>query len=71
MTAIPGASSVAQLESNAAAADIDLADDEYEALRAASARFRPVNWAGRDPEAGPGPVPASEPGSLAQWISDD
>ena len=42
VTAIPGASSVAQLESNAAAADIDLADDEYEALRAASARFRPV-----------------------------
>jgi aryl-alcohol dehydrogenase-like predicted oxidoreductase len=43
VTAIPGASSVAQLESNAGAADIDLADDEYEALRDASARFRPVS----------------------------
>jgi aryl-alcohol dehydrogenase-like predicted oxidoreductase len=40
--AIPGASSLEQLESNAAAADIDLTDDEYQALNAASARFRPV-----------------------------
>ena len=42
VTAIPGASSVEQLESNVAAADIDLTDDQYELLRAASARFRPV-----------------------------
>jgi aryl-alcohol dehydrogenase-like predicted oxidoreductase len=42
VTAIPGASSVAQLESNVAAAEIDLSDDQYEALRAASDRFRPV-----------------------------
>ena len=42
VVAIPGASSVAQLESNVAAADIDLTDGEYEALNAASARFRPV-----------------------------
>jgi aryl-alcohol dehydrogenase-like predicted oxidoreductase len=42
VAAIPGASSVAQLESNVAAAEIDLADDEYAALGAASDRFRPV-----------------------------
>src|SRR5580704_9529621 len=42
VVAIPGASSVAQLESNVAAADIDLTDGEYQALGAASARFRPV-----------------------------
>ena len=42
VTAIPGASSVAQLESNAAAADIDLTGDEYEALSAAASRFRPI-----------------------------
>jgi aryl-alcohol dehydrogenase-like predicted oxidoreductase len=42
VTAIPGASSVEQLEGNVAAADIDLSDDEYAALSAASDRFRPV-----------------------------
>jgi aryl-alcohol dehydrogenase-like predicted oxidoreductase len=42
VVAIPGASSLEQLESNAAAADIDLTDGEYQALNAASARFRPV-----------------------------
>ncbi|HXZ63210.1 MAG TPA: aldo/keto reductase [Streptosporangiaceae bacterium] len=42
VVAIPGASSVQQLESNVAAADIDLTDDEYAALQAASSRFRPV-----------------------------
>ena len=42
VVAIPGASSVGQLESNVAAADIDLADDEYQALCAAADRFRPV-----------------------------
>ena len=42
VTAIPGASSVEQLERNVAAADIELADDEYAALSAASDRFRPV-----------------------------
>ena len=42
VTAIPGASSVEQLESNVAAADIELSDDEYAALSAASDRFRPV-----------------------------
>ena len=36
VTAIPGASSVEQLESNVAAADIDLTDDEQQALRAAA-----------------------------------
>ena len=42
VTAIPGASSVEQMESNAAAADIDLADDEYGALSAAAGWFRPI-----------------------------
>jgi aryl-alcohol dehydrogenase-like predicted oxidoreductase len=39
---VPGASSLEQVESNVAAADIDLKDEEYQALSAASARFRPV-----------------------------
>lgn len=42
VAAIPGAASVAQLEHNAAAAEIDLTDDEYGALLAASDRFQPV-----------------------------
>jgi aryl-alcohol dehydrogenase-like predicted oxidoreductase len=42
---IPGASSVGQLESNAAAADIDLAADEQAALTAAARAFRPVSAA--------------------------
>jgi len=42
VAAIPGASSVRQLESNVAAAEIELADDEYEALQTASARICPA-----------------------------
>jgi len=42
VVAIPGASSVQQMESNAAAADITLTEDQHQALEAASARFRPV-----------------------------
>jgi len=42
VVAIPGASSVAQLESNVAAAEIDLTDDEWHALRVAAGKFRPV-----------------------------
>jgi len=38
--AIPGASSVAQLESNVAAADIVLTSDEYVGLTAAAQRVR-------------------------------
>jgi len=45
VVAIPGASSVGQVESNAAAADIDLTADEYQALHAAAVRFRPVTGA--------------------------
>jgi aryl-alcohol dehydrogenase-like predicted oxidoreductase len=45
VVAIPGASSVEQMESNAAAAEIELTDDEYRALQAASDRFRPVTGA--------------------------
>ena len=42
VVAIPGASSVEQLESNVAAADIELTDDQAQALSAAADRFRPV-----------------------------
>ena len=42
VAAIPGASSVEQLESNVAAAEIELADDEYQALDKVSARLRPA-----------------------------
>ncbi len=42
VVAIPGASSVEQLESNVAAASIDLAEEEYLALREAAAEFNPV-----------------------------
>jgi len=40
--AIPGASSVAQAESNAAAADLDLSDADDEALTAAAKDYRPM-----------------------------
>jgi aryl-alcohol dehydrogenase-like predicted oxidoreductase len=43
VVAIPGASSTEQVTENAAAADIELTDDQYQALQAASARFRPVS----------------------------
>ncbi len=42
VVAIPGASTVAQLESNVAAADIELSEEEYKALVAASDRFHPM-----------------------------
>ena len=42
VVAIPGASGVGQLESNVAAADIDLTEAEYQALHTAATRFRPV-----------------------------
>ncbi|WP_131767661.1 aldo/keto reductase [Candidatus Protofrankia californiensis] len=42
VVAIPGASSVAQLESNVAAADIELTDEEYGALKTASDAFEPT-----------------------------
>jgi len=45
VAAIPGASSVQQLESNVAAADIDLRDGEFAALQAASDRFQPITGA--------------------------
>jgi len=50
VAAIPGASSVRQLESNVAAAEIDLTDGEYQALREASDRFRPVTGAAALPQ---------------------
>jgi aryl-alcohol dehydrogenase-like predicted oxidoreductase len=45
VVAIPGASSVEQLESNVAAASVELADDEAQALSAVSDRFRPITGA--------------------------
>jgi aryl-alcohol dehydrogenase-like predicted oxidoreductase len=45
VVAIPGASSVEQLESNVAAADIQLTDEQYQTLNEASDRFRPVTGA--------------------------
>lgn len=42
VVAIPGASSVAQVESNAAAADLELTDDDDHRLTAASDRFEPI-----------------------------
>ena len=42
VAAIPGASSVGQLESNVAAAEIELAEDEYQALDKVSARLCPA-----------------------------
>jgi len=42
VAAIPGASSVEQLERNVAAAEIDLTDDQYQALAGAATRFRPL-----------------------------
>jgi aryl-alcohol dehydrogenase-like predicted oxidoreductase len=49
VVAIPGASSVAQVESNAAAADITLTADEHTALTAAADAFRPVTGASAIP----------------------
>jgi aryl-alcohol dehydrogenase-like predicted oxidoreductase len=45
VAAIPGASSVEQVEHNVAAAEIELTDDEYQALADVAARFRPVTGA--------------------------
>jgi aryl-alcohol dehydrogenase-like predicted oxidoreductase len=42
VAAIPGASSVEQLEHNAAAAEIDLTDGQYQDLADAADRFKPV-----------------------------
>jgi aryl-alcohol dehydrogenase-like predicted oxidoreductase len=58
VVAIPGASSIGQLESNVAAAAIDLTEDEYQALCAAADRFRPVT--------GPAALPRLARARLAQ-----
>src|SRR5438105_728120 len=50
VVAIPGASSVSQLEANAAAADIDLSDDDDALLTEASDRFRPKQGIASIPE---------------------
>jgi aryl-alcohol dehydrogenase-like predicted oxidoreductase len=50
VAAIPGASSIGQLESNVAAAELDLAADEDAALRAAADRFQPITGRSAIPE---------------------
>jgi aryl-alcohol dehydrogenase-like predicted oxidoreductase len=50
VVAIPGASSVAQLEANAAAADLELAADEVERLTRASDAFHPTRGAAAVPK---------------------
>jgi aryl-alcohol dehydrogenase-like predicted oxidoreductase len=50
VVAIPGASSVEQMERNAAAADLELADDEYAALARAAREFTPVTGAAAVPK---------------------
>jgi aryl-alcohol dehydrogenase-like predicted oxidoreductase len=49
VVAIPGASSVEQLESNVAAADIELSDEQVRALSSAADRFRPITGAAAVP----------------------
>lgn len=49
VVAIPGASSVGQLEANAAAAELDLSDEEDARLFQAAESFRPVRWPGAAP----------------------
>ncbi|MHB1488159.1 MAG: aldo/keto reductase [Acidimicrobiales bacterium] len=46
VVAIPGASSVAQLESNVAAAELELSEDEFSALSAAAGQFTPTSGMG-------------------------
>jgi aryl-alcohol dehydrogenase-like predicted oxidoreductase len=50
VVAIPGASSVSQLEKNAAAADIELTDDEDARLTTASDNFNPISGAAALPK---------------------
>jgi aryl-alcohol dehydrogenase-like predicted oxidoreductase len=50
VVAIPGASSVEQLEGNAAAADLDLSDDEDRELTATAEAFKPVEGAAAYPK---------------------
>jgi aryl-alcohol dehydrogenase-like predicted oxidoreductase len=59
VAAIPGASSVEQLELNVAAAEIELTDDESRALDAASERFRP--------RTGPSVYPRLARARLSHW----
>ena len=49
VAAIPGASSIEQLESNVAAAEIELTDDESRKLETAAALFRPITGPGTFP----------------------
>jgi aryl-alcohol dehydrogenase-like predicted oxidoreductase len=63
VVAIPGASSVGQLESNAAAADIELSDEQVQALSAAADRFRPITGAAAVPRMLGARLPRAQLGS--------
>jgi aryl-alcohol dehydrogenase-like predicted oxidoreductase len=67
VVAIPGAASVEQLESNAAAAEITLADDEHRALDAASADLSHVVDPARSPLS---PRSRWSPGSLGRMAHE-
>ena len=54
--AIPGASSLEQLESNVAAAEIELTDREYLTLQETAAQFRPVTGLPAVPRLAPRPL---------------
>jgi aryl-alcohol dehydrogenase-like predicted oxidoreductase len=56
VVAIPGASSLRQLESNAAAADLELSDEENERLTKSAESFQPIR--------GPGMVT----GLVSSWL---
>ncbi|MDI2128668.1 aldo/keto reductase [Yinghuangia seranimata] len=58
VVAIPGASSVEQLEQNVAAAELDLTDDEFAALSECAAAFSPLRRVGHFPvKGGSAPFP--------------
>jgi aryl-alcohol dehydrogenase-like predicted oxidoreductase len=73
VAAIPGASTVEQLEHNAAAADIDLTDDQYQSLADAAAAFHPIKGPAALPRlararfgrGGPGSASQGGPGSAS------
>ena len=67
VVAIPGASSVAQLEANVAAADLDLTDDEDAQLTDESDRFAPV----RGVAAVPGLLQARRQASAAKKAQEE
>ncbi len=68
VVAIPGASSVAQLEANVAAADLELTDEDDARLTEASDRFEPVRGRGGGPEAGRPTGSSASPCGVAVFV---